>query len=562
MPRLPAGAGLALATLGLALVAQLPAWWGWLNDPALRLLDNPFTGGHVWAADVVSDALWQGASVDPTDQAGFPTPRSARYVGWAFLGAAALLRPLWTALPVVHLAGWLGPALGGAGLILLARRLAPGGHPAFQLAGGLLFALSPVTLGAALSGQVENTQTWLLPLLLLATWEAPTRRALWPLLPPLWALAALTSPYLAMLAGLAAPWVALLRWRQGAGPTSAPSSGLLANLAPLGLGALGLLGAGAWLDLGAFDPEATLYRPSYQGQGWPPLWVRPLPVAALDTLLTGRVQAQVKAIVLHQPYLGLVLLTGALALGGQRRRMLPLVALGVVLAMGPRLAWEGEAVRLAGRELVLPGEVVRWLRLPLAHGGQYYRAIVLAHLGLGLMLAAGTARLAGPLRGPLAPLAGAALLCLLGTADALRAVSAPGLPWPTIDLPVQAWSTMAADPTPGAVLNLPMHSTQLRPNHPVRLAGRVVHRRAVSDLPRAWTEPPADPLLAQAWSASLVTPRASLPPLAALAEAGFRYVVIDLPAIPERRSLDARARQAWGPPSGQADGLSWWVTSP
>lgn len=548
MPRRPAGAGLALVTLGLALVAQLPAWWGWLSDPAGRLLDNPFTGGHAWAADVVSDALWDQVSADPTDQAGFPGLRRARYVGWAFLGAAALLRPLWTPLAVVHIASFLGPALGGAGLVLLARRLSPGGHPGLQVAGGLLFALSPVTLGAALSGQVENTQTWLLPLLLLLTWEASARRSIWPLLPPLWALAALTSPYLAMLAGIAAPWVAWLRWREGVHPLSA--------LAPVALSALGLGLAGAWLELGAFDPEGTLYRPSFEGQGWPPLWVRPLPVAAVDALLTGQVQVQVKANVLHQPYLGLVLLAGALGGGGQRGRLAPLVLLGLLLAMGPRLAWgEGPAL-LGGRELILPAQLVRWLDLPLAHGGQYYRAMVLAHLGLGLMLACGA-----PARPRLAS-AGAVALCLLGPLDALRAVSAPGLPWPTVTLPVDAWAALAADPVPGAVLHLPMHSTQLRPNHPVRLAGRVRHRRAVSDLPRAWTEPPADPLLAQAWSASLATPGAVLPGLDQLAAAGFRFVVIDLPAIPERQSLEARAKAAWGPPTGRADGLSWYATGP
>ncbi|MCK6504135.1 hypothetical protein L6R53_12165 [Myxococcota bacterium] len=548
MPRRPAGAGLALVTLGLALVAQLPAWWGWLSDPAGRLLDNPFTGGHAWAADVVSDALWGAGAADPTDQAGFPGLRRARYVGWAFLGAAALLRPLWTPLAVVHLASLVGPSLGGAGLVLLARRVLPGGHPALQVAGGLLFALSPVTLGAALSGQVENTQTWLLPLLLLATWEATTRPRTWPLLPALWALAALTSPYLAMLAGLAAPWVAGLRWREGARPVP--------TLAPLALGAVGLALAGAWLELGTFDPEGTLYRPSFEGQGWPPLWVRPLPVAALDAVLTGQVQVQVKANVLHQPYLGLVLLAGALGLGGQRRRAAPLVLLGLLLAMGPRLAWGEGPVLLGGRELVLPAQALRWLDLPLAHGGQYYRAMVLAHLGLGLMLAAGA-----PTRAGLAP-AGAALVCVLGPLDALRTVSAAGLPWPTVALPTGAWAALAADPVPGAILHLPMHSPQLRPNHPVRLAGRVLHRRAVSDLPRSWTEPPADPLLAQAWSASLATPRAALPSLDQLAAAGFRFVVVDLPAIPERQSLEARARQAWGPPTGRADGLSWYITSP
>ena len=548
----PGGAGPAWLAFGLTLLAQLPAWWGWLADPGGRLLDNPFTGGHVWAADVVSDALWSGRWPDPTDQAGFPLPRQARFVGWAFLAAAAVLRPFLNANAVVHLAAWVGPALGAAALVWFARRLAPPGHPALQVAGGLLFGLSPVTLGAAVSGQVENTQTWLLPLLLGLTLAAAPRPRLWLLLPPCWALGALTSPYLAMLAALLAPWVAWRAWKEGTRPWMAVTPLLLA-LASLAL-------VGAWLDPGAFDPERDLYRPSYVGEGWPPLWVQPLPVADLDTLLTGRAALQVKSTVLHQPYLGLVLAPGALLLGGARRRLAAPVVLGLLLALGPRLAWDGGPVTVGGMELVLPAQVLRWLHLPLAHGGQYYRAIVLAHLGLAAMLVAGRASGRAAFAG--APFVGAAALCLLGPLDALRAVSQPGLPWPTVDLPRQAWQALAQDPLPGAVLHLPMHSPQLRPNHPVRLAGHVVHRRALADLPRAWTDPPADPLLARAWSASLATPGASPPPLADLAAAGFRYVVLDLPAIPERRSLHDRLRSAWGRPTGSADGLAWWVTGP
>jgi len=548
----PAGAptrvrtGLLLATVvGLVLLAELPAWSGWLQDPAGRLLANPFTGGQVWAADVVSHALSAGQWPDPSDQAGFPLARQARFVGWAWLLAATLVRPLLSANAAVHLAGMVGPALGGAAAVLLIRRAAPGGDTVLQGAAGVLYGLAPVTLGAALSGQVENTQTWLLPLLLLLGREAPRRSAslVLVLVPVAWALGALTSPYLAMVAAFAAPWAAWSAWREGASPTRA--------LLPLLLAGLGLWVASRWLALGAFAPELSLFRPSFQATGWPELWVRPLPVASVDGVLLGRSLPQVKAMVLHQPYLGLVLVLGSLVLGRQQRRWAPLTVLGVLLALGPRLAWDQGPVTVAGHELVLPAQLVRWLHLPLAHGGQYYRAAILAQLGLAGAL--GTARLS---RGR--AWAAATLLVLLGSADALRSVSQPGLPWPTWELPRQAWATLAADPLPGGVLNLPMESTRLVPNHPLRLAGHAFHGRPVSDLPRAWTEPPEDPVLAQVWSASLVTPTGQLPPLAALRAKGFRYVVLDLPAIPERRSLDERLRAAWGRPTGSADGLSWW----
>ncbi|NOY27273.1 MAG: hypothetical protein GXP62_15505, partial [Oligoflexia bacterium] len=537
----------ALAVFALALLAMLPAWWGWLSQPSARLLDNPFTGGHVWAADVVSDALWGGHWPDPTDQAGFPGVRSARYVGLSFLAAAALLRPLLTGNAVVHLAGWVGPALGGAGLVLLVRRLAPGGRPALQVAGGLLFALSPVTLGAALSGQVENTQTFVLTGLLLLTWHAVSSRAALAFVPLAWLAGALTSPYLALFAAFLAPWVAWRALREGASRLKAASSLVLA--------AVGLLVARAWLDVGSFLPESVLYRPSYSTGAWPPLWVRPLPVAGLDTLLFGVTEPQVKATVIHQPYLGLALLFGALLLGGRRRTFALPVALGVLLALGPRLAFGGAPVTVFGHELLLPALLVRWLHLPLAYGGQYYRAIVLAHLGLCAMIAAGT-------RPGRRVLAGALLLSLLGCADALRCVSSFGLPWPTVELPLKAWTELAQDPVPGGVLNLPMQSTQLRPNHPVRLAGHAFHRRALSDMPRAWTEPPADPLMARVWGASLVTPTTTLPALSELCERGFRFVVLDLPAIPERRSLLLRLQGAWGRADGADDGLLWWASAP
>lgn len=545
MPARTARAWLPLAAVFvLALAAQAPLAWSWLAQPGARLLDNPFTGGHVWAAEVVSASLWRGEWPDSTDQAGFPQLREARFLGWAFLLVSALLRPLLSPHIVVHLAHFLGPALGGLALVLLARRLHPQAEQGPLILGGLLFALSPVTLGAALSGQVENAQIWILPLLLLLALQA-SARPLWLLLvPAAWGLAAMTSPYLVMLAAFVAPLSSIWARREGAT--------WLRAVLPLLVAAPALLAVQAWLDPGSFSPETVLYRPSHGGGAWPPIWARPLPVAALDTLLVGRAEIQVKANVLHQPYLGGVLALVVLILGGQRRRLLPLVLVGIGLAMGPVLAWNGEPLLLGGSELPLPGLLARWLSLPIAHGGQYYRAIVLAHLGLALMLACGSAR--GRWRG-----AALALGLVLGPLDALRSVAAPGLPWPTLALPRPAWEQWAADPVPGAVLHLPMESARLLPNHPLRLAGIAVHGRAIADMPRAWTEPSEHALMGRAWRSSHVRPTEAPPSLAELGEAGFRYAVVDLAAIPERRSLMARLEQAWGQPDGEAAGLSWWT---
>lgn len=541
----------ALWVFGLGLLAQLPLWAGWLAEPGARLIDNPFTGGHVWAAEAVARALAEGRWPDPTTDAGFPLARQARFLAWAVLLPAALLRPLISPLLTVQAAHLLGPALGGASLVLLARRLESRAGTFPLIAGGLLFTLSPVTLGAALSGQVENTQTWILPFgLLLAlevsTGPAPGRRVLLPLWALFVAFAGLTSPYLAMLLAFCAPWALGRARAEGAGWASA--------LLPWALAGLVLALVQAWLQPGSFEPDRVLYRPSHGAEGWPPIWVQPLPVASVDALLTGLVRTQVKAMVLHQPYLGLALLLGALLLGGQRRRLLPLVLLGVVLAMGPRLGFQDGPVLIFGREIPLPGALARGLHLPIARGGQYYRAIVLAHLGLALMLALAPAR-----RGRSGWMAA---LLLLGLPDALRAVAAPGLPWPVAALPTATWRAWAEDPAPGAVLHLPMESTRLRPNHPLRLAGMAIHHRPVSDMPRAFTEASADPLLGRVWRSTHVRPTEPVPARDALAAAGFRYLVVDLPAVPERRSLMARLERAWGPPQGEAEGLSWWIAGP
>ena len=161
------------------LLAQLPLHAGWLGDPAGVTLANPFHGVHAWAGSVVGESLWAGRWPNPTDAAGFPVLNRARYIGWAFLGVAAALHGWVSPLVVVNGAAILGPALGATALVAFARRLQPGAHPAALWAAGVLYGLAPVTLGAAASGQVENAQSWVLPLLLLLLWEGCVRRLPW-----------------------------------------------------------------------------------------------------------------------------------------------------------------------------------------------------------------------------------------------------------------------------------------------------------------------------------------------------------------------------------------------
>ena len=234
-----------------------------------------------------------------------------------------------------------------------------------------------------------------------------------------------------------------------------------AGLLALGAAAAGLLGARAYLRPGAFDPDRDLFRPNFGYAGPPDLFSTPIAVADLDTLLLGAPELQVRTLVMHQPYLGLALLAGALALGRGRRRHGALALLGVTLAVGPVLAWQEQPLLLAGRAIALPASLLQAVDFPLARGGQYYRAAILGSLGLSLMIAKASA--AGWRRAALLAVA------LVGSADALRSVAAAGLPWPVTDLPEEAWAEWRADPVPGAVVHLPMFSEHLQPNHPARL---------------------------------------------------------------------------------------------
>ena len=45
-----------------------------------------------------------------------------------------------------------------------------------------------------------------------------------------------------------------------------------------------------------------------------------------------------------------------------------------------------------------------------------------------------------------------------------------------------------------------------------------------------------------------------------LGDAGFRYVVLDLPHVPERMALARRLDRQWGPPDAVRGDMSWWLT--
>ena len=129
-----------------------------------------------------------------------------------------------------------------------------------------------------------------------------------------------------------------------------------------------------------------------------------------------------------------------------------------VAQAGPRLVVDGIYMNVSGKPYYLPMEILNRLHYPLSKGGQYYRAIPIASLGLAVMLAAGLSRFR---RGNKAPYAVgfAWLLAAVAFGDAVRTT---GPYWPRPVERVAGWQQYAAmseAPEDGAVLALPIIST-------------------------------------------------------------------------------------------------------
>ncbi|MCP4808324.1 MAG: hypothetical protein GY884_23530 [Proteobacteria bacterium] len=509
-----------MATLA-ALLLTLPFHGGWLVDPLGTTLANAFHGSHIWAAHVVQDGLW-GGSASPTSLGGFPEERGAAYIGWAFLAPIAItgLSPILG----VNVAGWLGPALGGAAFVGLAVQLGRTRNAGLYV-GAVLFALSPTALGMVLSGQVEKGQSWVLPLC-LAVWIWAARGS-WGRLAAVgavWLVGALTSPYLAMFAGILVPWVVWVRredWRR------------------LVIGAVvavvALLVARAYLLSGG----DSVFSPAYDPTGFPPLFGETMPISDLDTLVLGEAAAVGDVPLLHNRYLGLPFAVGAVALGWRERSWV-VALVGVLIAIGPVLGIDRHPVLVGGHEVPMPAVVFQWLDLPLAHGGQYYRGLLVAHLGLGLMLAASRSRWVW-------------LVLALGVGDAVRVVAPFGTPWPTWDLPTAAWKAWGRVDE-GAVLHLPLNGAELPPNNPVRLAGVSVHERPVRDLPRR--NPQAEGELGAFIECVEVLNGRDCAPWSL---DGFAIVAVD-PST-DRQELVESLKRVLGPPTDGHDGVTWWDVS-
>ena len=477
----------ALAAPVLAALVAVGATLWLLGLSPWDLVDSrivsAFNDGHVWAFEHIAGMLvGSEAHGGVTHRIGYPGPVLVRFIAWAPALLAAPLQPLLGPLGAYNVVMVASPALAVVAAWTLLRRATD--VDSWTAAGlSLAFGLCPYALGVLQSGQVAKLQHWLLPVCLLAVSVAVRgpRRPLGLLACALGGLLmAFTTPSTALFLPLAAGLWAVTEIL-GQRPLLHRGRLLHAGLALVAL-AVGMLPARYYLGdlrragiLLAFEPRSQsvleLVAMPY-----------PAPVAQPEGLLLGvGGLAQQAWDASHLVYLGLPLLLLAAVAGCRRGRGRGLgwglLVLGVVLALGPVLASGDEFLLWQGRRLRLPAALLEALHYPTRISGMYYRAVLLAALGIPLLLAAGWPRTR---RRWLVALAWG--LGLVQVADGWR-VSRDLWPPPSGPIPgLELLETMAADPIPGAVLDLPVEGGSWEGGN--AMIASTVHGRATTGMPR------------------------------------------------------------------------------
>lgn len=578
-----------------------------------------FTGPQVWQLDRIGAQLLGARSWGVhAPEIGHPDGALLHLVGWVPILLAAPFYAVFGPVTAFNLAWLLTPGLSGLATRALLRRLSGVGD-AVALPAAVLYALCPYQLGALASGALEKTQLWMFPLvglsvLLAADAFAPgrPRRARLGLAAPALAVAAagFTDPSLAIWALAAGPAFGLVAlWRAGwaeggVGPPQAPAAdpaapdpaalgpaapvpaapvpaalgrtppppgrrpvataALLRTLAGLGLAlllalpALGALRAyyATVHNSASAVPEAfvPLSPVASEGDAAGPL----VSVAEPVRVLRGPEQRALEPHLHYVTYVGLPALLLALLAWERRGRGrwlgAALFAVGLALAAGPQLVVGDSYVRVDGERVSLPAAWLEVLGSPTAKSGSYYRVMPVAWLGLVLLFAGAAGELRGRL-GRVLP----GLAALLLVADFLRVTS---FLWPAALAPVDGRATLEAwraDPTPGAVLDLPLAESLLpeggvSTNHAVLAA--VFHGRATSALPRS----DMSKLLSTRKNLELLQTALGPGPAggpAALRRGGFRYVAWYSDAPGEGWALEGLERLLG--PARQDGKLRYWV---
>lgn len=539
---------------GLSVVAAL-SWPLGLHLRTWHLL-SPFGDSHVWVFDWVARTLASGEFPIETYEIGYPETRRVRLIGWVPALVSVPLRPLLGPLGAANVIQLLSlPVSSLVAAFWIRRRTGVDAWTSAAL--GLAFGLGPTALSTFGIQEISNTQVWIVPAFLLALEAADRRAAALPLLFFVSLAASFTSPYFALaLPLLAGAWAV---WRVGFPRAPAPgapkpqreggsvpphsplrrlSRRLLHPALVLAVIAAALLPARGYYDPLATEGNLGAFRPARRAEIQDPLPFPP-PVARPDALVAGTDPAPSRPGESHHVcYLGAVLLAalGVLALvrrpaGAGRRGAwegLGLLAGGILLSMGPFLAWGDHLVRIGDARIALPVWLLEEAGYPTRLGGLYFRYAVVAEAGLVLLLGS---LLAGRRRAALLAWG----LLVLHVADGIRATG-PMWPRPGEEVPGLAdLETLRG--SDGAVLELPLQAdtnSMLGQGGMLRAA---FHGRPTTSLAR-------DVQNARSTLRTLVHdppgPRA-LP--RKLSHHGFRYVVVPRA---EAHALDAQERHFLG----------------
>ncbi len=436
--------------LGMAAAVAVTAWFhGRMPDDLDHtVLAGAFHRGHIWCVDHVQRmVLGEEPRTVLTDRAGFPGSAAARCLLLVPAVVTTPLRAVYGPLGAYNLLILATPAAAVLAAWALARRITDLSS-AGAAAVGVVYAVSPFVLGSFAGGQVCKAQVWTIPACLWAlTWavRGPRRPLGVIAAAALGAATAYTEPTFALIVPLvAAPWALLAvqrpLWRSALG-------------AATGLGALA---AGLWTAKLYYDTAGStgieLFEPANRltSHGIP----LPAPMAQPWPTLLGPRDLQLDpGAPNHITYLGLPLvgamLVGSLFRWKGRSFAWLAVAVGITFALGELLVSDNAYVTTAaGQKYALPAFWLAAKGYPLARSVMYYRVIAVASLGVAVGAMGVTSRLRY----------GGLLACALAGAAVWDSHRVLAPIWPAksalVNEPLYSW--LAADPTPGALVELPL----------------------------------------------------------------------------------------------------------
>ena len=519
---------------GIPLAVCCALWWPIPIHLDTWHVHTAFADSHVWVFDRLARGLTGELSLADC-MAGFPTEQTMRAIGWAPGLVAMLLRPLLGALGAANAVQLLSLPASALAATLLVRRTTEV-DPVVAALLGAAYGLCPTLLGTFATGEISNTQAWILPALLLALHAV--RHGSWPALGAVLAVG-LISPFTSPYYALALPFVG------GAyllgGLWSAPERSR--SLAALAVLAVSLLPAWPYYGGDAAGGRASLFRPARAQSMVPVDLPHPAPVAQPETLLWHTAPAPGSDVeTLHVTALGVALLLLALPAIWRARRTtgwalgLGLLVGGVLAALGPVLYAGGQLRGLGSTALPLPVTVLEALGWPTKQGGLYFRYAVIAELGLVLL---GALSLRG--RRHARWIAGA-VLCL----HIAEGVYASG-PWSDrTRSPVHGrtvLTTLAG--SDGAVLELPVPGPTDGWFGQGALLRAVYHQRPTTGLPRAIQDRnhPVQRTVRDAFRQTDPEQTRS-----ALRAAGYRLVVLPEALVPHVQPSFADLTQGLGTP--------------